>query len=441
MPKVFISYARDESHGQNLATECQQALQTAGFEVFRDVIGLKPGDVWYSKLEFELETSDVVVLIVSEKVRRSKWVHNEISMAEEIGLPVIPVFAEAVRSPLWLRHLQALDFAVTADWPVLISSVASHGIQDAETESAQLKQPQTPEPVILKPETETTIIPATQASPSIVTAPSIQDSLVSRRDQYRETCAWASEVDIDDFGIYADLEISEVVQRFRLIQPGTFWMGAPGSEAERSDNETRHQVTLSKAFWLADTACTQAFWEAVMGNNPSHFKGGPNSPVEGVSWNDIQEFIQTLNTMQPSLSVQLPTEAQWEYACRAGTNSLFSFGAKITPEQVNYDGNHPYAGGEKGLKRGKTVSVKSLEANAWGLYEMHGNVWEWCQDAYKSDLGTEACTDPLNESGDFRVLRGGSWVSYGGGCRSACRNSYRPDRRLSDFGFRLARGQ
>ncbi len=100
MPKIFISYARDQSHGENLAAEAQQQLLLAGFEVFRDVIGLKPGDVWYHKLEFELETSDAVVLIVSEKVRSSKWVHNEISMAEEIGLPVIPVFAEKVSSPL-----------------------------------------------------------------------------------------------------------------------------------------------------------------------------------------------------------------------------------------------------------------------------------------------------------------------------------------------------
>lgn len=127
MPKIFISYARDQSHGENLAAEAQQQLQAAGFEVFRDVIGLKPGDKWYSKLEFELETSAAVVLIVSEKVRTSKWVHNEISMAEELGLPVIPVFAEKVRSPLWLRHLQALDFCVHCNWPASSDRVLRGG--------------------------------------------------------------------------------------------------------------------------------------------------------------------------------------------------------------------------------------------------------------------------------------------------------------------------
>ncbi len=125
MPKIFISYARDQSHGERLATEAQQQLLSAGFEVFRDVIGLKPGDVWYHKLESELESSDAVVLIVSEKVRSSKWVHNEISMAEEIGLPVIPVFAEKVRPPLWLRHLQALDFDSEKNWQPLLKVLSS----------------------------------------------------------------------------------------------------------------------------------------------------------------------------------------------------------------------------------------------------------------------------------------------------------------------------
>jgi len=126
MPKIFISYGRDESHGQSLATEAQQQLQAAGFEVFRDVIGLKPGDVWYSKLEFELDTSDLVLLIVSEKIRASEWVHNEISMAQELGLPIIPVIAELVRMPLWLRHLQILDFSEQKSWPELLSAVEGH---------------------------------------------------------------------------------------------------------------------------------------------------------------------------------------------------------------------------------------------------------------------------------------------------------------------------
>ncbi|OQX09177.1 MAG: hypothetical protein BWK73_23405 [Thiothrix lacustris] len=126
MPKAFISYARDGGYGENLAAEIQQQLLAAGFAVFRDVIGLKPGDVWYRTLEFELETSDVMVLVVSEKVRTSKWVHNEVSMAEEIGIPVIPVLAEKVRYPLWLRHLQVLDFCGVVDWTLLLGALGHH---------------------------------------------------------------------------------------------------------------------------------------------------------------------------------------------------------------------------------------------------------------------------------------------------------------------------
>lgn len=395
MPKIFISYARDQSHGQNLATEAQQQLQAAGFEVFRDVIGLKPGDVWYHKLESELENSDAVVLIVSEKVRSSKWVHNEISMAEDIGLPVIPVFAEKVRSPLWLRHLQALDFCVHCNWPALMAALPAVTVSVGST--AALK----------------TILPSKPA--------------------------WASASGTDQYGIYADLECKGVVQRFRFIEAGTFWMGSPEDEGGRSDDETLHQVILSKAFWLADTACTQALWQTVMGNNPAYFKGDQN-PVEQVSWEDAQSFIQKLKQQIAGLSLRLPTEAEWEYACRAGARTPFSFGANISPEQANYDGNYPYANAAKGLYRQKTVAVKSLPVNPWGLYEMHGNIWEWCADGY-AEYPSQASTDPSGAPASaYRVLRGGSWDAFGRYLRSASRNLYAPDYRSYRIGFRLALG-
>lgn len=135
MPKIFISYGRDESYGQNLATEAQKQLQATGFDVFRDVIGLKPGDVWYNKLEHELETSDLVLLIVSEKIRKSPWVYNEVNMAQEIGLPIIPVIAERIRMPLWLRHLQALDFSDQECWSELVSVVREYSFLPDKTET------------------------------------------------------------------------------------------------------------------------------------------------------------------------------------------------------------------------------------------------------------------------------------------------------------------
>ena len=152
-------------------------------------------------------------------------------------------------------------------------------------------------------------------------------------------------------------------------------------------------------------------------------------------------FINRLNNLIPDIQAKLPSEAQWEYACRAGTTTPFSFGANITPEQANYDGNHPYSDGEKGLYREKTVVVKSLPANPWGLYEMHGNVWEWCQDDWIEQLPKESATDPTGATtGSGRVVRGGSWNSSGRYGRSAIRGGIGADYRLNVLGFRLALG-
>ena len=257
--------------------------------------------------------------------------------------------------------------------------------------------------------------------------------------------AFAQPFGSDQYGLYVDLIIKNITQRFRWIEPSTFMMGSPESEAERWEDEVQHQVTLTHGFWMAETTVTQALWQAVMGNNPSRFSDNPNNPVEKVSWNDIQDFIQKLNTLIPSLQAKLPTEAQWEYACRAGTTTPFSFGDNITPEQVNYDGNYPYANGEKGLYREKTVPVKSLPANPWGLYEMHGNVWEWCQDVWQAKLSAAPITDPEGvaggeQTGVERVVRGGSWDDYGRDCRSAYRLRDEPDNRDYVIGFRLLLG-
>ncbi len=235
-----------------------------------------------------------------------------------------------------------------------------------------------------------------------------------------------------------DLDYQGIRQRFRWIMPGTFQMGSPDMQAERYHNETLHEVTLTQGFWLADSACTQALWTAVMGVNPSRFQDDPNLPVENVNWRDVQQFIEKLNTLFPDLHANLPTEAQWEYACRAGTQTPFSFRENITPEQANYDGNYPYAGGETGLYRERTVPVKSLPPNPWGLFEMHGNVWEWCADWYAEEYPKQAITNPLGpDQGTSRVLRGGSWGSGAGYARSADRLGYMPDGRVDDFGFRL----
>jgi formylglycine-generating enzyme required for sulfatase activity len=256
---------------------------------------------------------------------------------------------------------------------------------------------------------------------------------------------WAGAWGEDEIGLWMTLIFNDqtVQQTFRWIEPGTFQMGSPKNEKERHDDETQHTVRLSQGYWLADTACTQALWQAVMNDNPANFKENLNNPVEQVSWNDVQQFMARLNKLIQNLDAGLPTEAQWEYACRAGAveSTPFSFGKKIMPEQVNYHGEYPYAGGKKGLYRGLTVPVKSLPPNAWGLYEMHGNVWEWCHDWYGA-YSSEAVSDPMGPpEGVDRVLRGGSWFISGGFVRSALRDYNEPDYRDFNVGFRLALGQ
>jgi len=250
----------------------------------------------------------------------------------------------------------------------------------------------------------------------------------------------------DEFGLWAEFTVStgygSATQRLRWIEPGSFRMGSPASEPERWDNEgPRHWVTLTRGFWLADTACPQALWQAVMGTNPSRFQGDPQRPVELVSWHEVQGFLRALEKLLPGCEAALPTEAQWEDACRAGSETPFSFGGNITPEQVNYDGNHPYAGGAKGRNRGETVPVKSLPANAWGLYEMQGNVLEWCADGTRAydEWAQQDPTGPVSgDEGAHRAVRGGSWIVRARGARSARRGAYLPGERYDVLGFRLS---
>lgn len=251
--------------------------------------------------------------------------------------------------------------------------------------------------------------------------------------------AWASDWGEDEFGLWMAFTYKGVRQAFRWCEPGAFLMGSPENEPERFDDELQHQVTLTKGFWIADTPVTQALWQVIMGNNPSEFKGD-ELPVETVSWDDAQAFIGKMNGLKAELKLCLPTEAQWEYACRAGTATPFSWGEQIDSSLVNFNGNYPYNNGRKSEYRRQTVAVKELPCNDWGLHQMHGNVWEWCHDWY-GGYPSQPVTDPQGpETGASRVLRGGSWFDYGRNCRSANRAHGVPSRRDSGFGFRLARG-
>ncbi len=210
---------------------------------------------------------------------------------------------------------------------------------------------------------------------------------------------------------------NSIGMEFVKIPAGSFMMG---------DNSEKpiHKVTISRDFYMGKTEVTQAQWKALMGNNPSHFKGD-NLPVETVSWDDAQEFIKKLNAKGEG-TYRLPTESEWEYAARAGTTG-------------DYAGNLDSMAWYGANSGNKTHEVGTKQANAFGLYDMHGNVWEWCQDWY-GEYSSSAQTDPTGaSSGSFRVSRGGSWLNYGGLLRSANRNSYTPSDRYFNLGFRLVR--
>jgi len=231
---------------------------------------------------------------------------------------------------------------------------------------------------------------------------------------------------------------NSIGQEFVWIEQGTFMMGSPENEPGRSSDEKQHQVTLTKGFYLQTTEVTQGQWKAVMGNNPSYFKNcGDNCPVENVSWNDAQEFIKNLNQKEGKKIYRLPTEAEWEYAARAGTSTPFHTGRCLSTDQANYNGNYPLEGCPKGKYREKTVPAASFAPSAWGLYDMSGNVWEWCQDWY-GHYPAGSVTNPEGSStGSSRILRGGSWLLNAVCCRSADRFSFAPGSWYGSLGFRL----
>ncbi len=260
---------------------------------------------------------------------------------------------------------------------------------------------------------------------------------------------WATHLSKDERGVSAELDLGDnVVTLLRWIPPGRFLMGSPKYEKGRDDDEgPQHWVALTQGFWLADAPCTQAEWRVVMGTEPSHHKGEglakekrDKLPVEQVTWEDCQQFCEKLRARFPGLEAMLPSEAQWEYACRAGTASGFNDGSACT-EPTGKDPALAKLGWFSENSAGGTRPVRERERNHWGLHDMHGNVWEWCQDQY-GDYVPEDQEDPIRVAGRAgRVGRGGSWVNLAGICRSACRVGGQPDERNRLLGFRLASGQ
>lgn len=226
---------------------------------------------------------------------------------------------------------------------------------------------------------------------------------------------------------------NSIGMEFMKIPSGEFNMGSPSGEEDRDDDEGPvHKVTIEESYYLGKYEVTQEQWREVMGSNPSHFKGD-DLPVEQLSWYDAQEFIKKLNEKEGTDKYRLPSEAEWEYACRAGTTTRYSFGndeSKLKDYAWYRDNSNQ-----------KTHPVGQKKPNLWGLYDMHGNVWEWCQDMGHDDYNGAPSDGSAWEDGNdsFRVTRGGCRLSDAGVCRSASRGSYDIDYRNYFLGFRVLR--
>jgi formylglycine-generating enzyme required for sulfatase activity len=238
--------------------------------------------------------------------------------------------------------------------------------------------------------------------------------------------AWAGNHGTDEHGAWADLTVVGVTQRLRWCPPGTFTMGSPANEPGHQDDETQHPVTLTHGFWLADSECTQAFWQATrQAPAPGNTKGD-QLPVESISWTDTQHFLIDLNAKFPTLNARLPTDAEWEYACRASSTAAYAVPRRWDHDRAN----------------GATHPVRTLDPNAWGLYDLEGNVAEWCADWDAEDPNPrppDPVTDPHGPAtGRMRIARGGDYFGKPDHCRSAYRNRDDPGEISSTLGFRFA---
>ena len=502
--KVYVSYAWKAEEDSGVVAALETALAGQGVELVRDVRRVGYGESIRAFMD-EIGEADQVVLVLSEAYFRSPYCLYELRAVAEhrdFRRRVHPIVLAGcgLHDPLWwidivahweeqgrvleaklatisranigplnraldeyadFRRLVAGHMATLADMNALTEEV--HRVTDFAALVARLKAGRAPAPKPAVPPEA----PSPPAPQPVVQAPkpdvptpwwaekvehdgrgafiSVDWLDVRHRLDWdaRNKLWWGTDgVGADRYGLFGEATLAGVSQRFRWIPPGEFWMGSPEDEAERSDDEgPRHLVRLTEGFWLAETACSQSVWVSVMGSNPSQFTDDLQNPVERVSWDDVQGFLREVERLLSGVKADLPTEAEWEYACRAGGETVFSWGDGIAPSQANYDARFSYADGPSGAYRERTVPVKSYVPNAWGLYQMHGNVWEWCADGPRPYSGAPRI-NPRGPAGDEadapRAVRGGSWIFYPHRLRAAYRRRWPRGVRGDSLGFRFS---
>ena len=488
--QLFISYSHvDRGWVERLQTMIRPLVRSHALRLWDDS-QIQPGDKWREEIETALAAAKVALLLVSSDFLASEFVTNSelpqlLTAAEEEGLRIlwVPLRPSLVRrTPIGAyqalgdpgRPLARMDPVEQEEALVEIALAIEKALaprQDsppgagAKTQGDSAGRPRQ----AAAPRSGSSVLPGADrqavaaarsganqpemaqpeaAEPAPATVP-LQRFPTSTCLLRQEGGRWSMERrPLQVEGYQQDLG-GGVALTMVTIPAGSFLMGSPKDEPERLEREgPQHEVTLG-SFFMAQTPITQAQWRAVAGwqklerdlkLDPSTFKGA-NRPVEQVSWFDALEFCRRLS-QRTGQRYGLPSEAQWEYACRAGSTTPFHCGATLTPELANYDGNHVYGNGPKGTYREQTSDVASFPANGWGLHDMHGNVWEWCEDHWHDSYNFAPGDDqpwliPAAAADEPRLLRGGSWDYDPGSCRSANRDHDQLDDAYDGVGFRV----
>ena len=419
---VFISYSRKDF---DEVSSILESLKTAipGLTYWFDITGIESGDEFEEKIIAAIDNSTYVLFALSENSIQSKWTKDEVIYAKNTGKKVIPVLLKGAHMKGWFLfkfgRVDCIDSTNSLQLDKLIHNLASWTAKPiAENKSTQLSGNNS-----AKPSVDMTSTPKHQQG---TLCPCGSGKLF--KDCHGKSLSSVSKVTADnkpqtqDSGNFV-LKVKGVEYPMVFVEGGTFMMGSASKEAYEEEKPV-HQVTLS-SYSIGKYEVTQDLWEAVMGSNPSRFKGA-RKPVERVSWDDCQDFIQKLNNLTGK-NFKLPTEAQWEYAARGGKKSKgYKYSGSDNIENVAWS---------PGVLRTHKVGTK--DPNELGLYDMSGNVYEWCSDWY-GRYGKTSETNPIGPtSGSDRVRRGGCWDSGSNACRVSSRTSQSPEFRVGYIGFRL----
>jgi formylglycine-generating enzyme required for sulfatase activity len=416
MSDIFLCYSRTDLA---VASQLAQRLRAEGWSVFLD-LNTRVGQRWHKAIEAELDSARAVVVLWSEESRDSDFVLEEADYGKSKNI-LFPAFIEQVKFPYGFRRIQTADligWAGEAEHPgleQLLEPLRLHlGVSSADPAPVQ----------------------AAAAAPAKSAASPPRPKAAAKTQPVRPGQTFRDK--LKDGG-QGPLMV--------VIPAGRFLMGSPPDELERRDTEgPQHEVVLVRPFAIGVCVVSfddyDHFCERTKREKPSDSGWGRQKrPAINVSWDDAQEYCRWL-IEQTGRTYRLPSEAEWEYSCRAGTATPFHFGERITSDQANFNGCYTYNGSAKGEYRKKTVAVGSFPPNAFGLYEMHGNVLEWCQDRWHGNYEGAPADGPAWESGGnkSRALRGGAWLNEPGYCRAAERYLFAPDDRDGHIGFRVCCG-